>query len=145
MQPAQKFLLGGWHRGVAVVLLLVLVFAPSCSSVCQARSCPISQSANSDSDCHHRQGVNPEDSQRLMASGGSCGSHELPAALPEGKGSCKARIPAGTNYSPVFFKFVATRAGVLSDSFSSDAGAVGSSRGTPEGPFSLNAFASLRI
>jgi hypothetical protein len=143
---AQKFLLGGWYRGVAVLLLLVLVLTPSCSSVCQAWRCPISQPANSDSGCHHEQGANSEDSQRFTAAGASCGSHELLAALPEGKSSLGARVaPAGSSYSPVFFTVVATYAGVWSNSlFPRDTGPACTHR-SAAGQFSFDTFVSLRI
>jgi hypothetical protein len=145
-RAAQKFLVRGWYRGVACVMLLVLVLTPSCSSVCQAWRCPISQPANSDFSCHHEQGANSEDSQRFTAAGASCGWHELPAALPEGKSSLEERVtPADSSYSPAFFTVVATYAGVLSDSlFPRDTGPTCTHR-SAAGQFSFDTFVSLRI
>jgi hypothetical protein len=90
--------LRGWYRGVALILLSLLALTPSCSVICQARACPISQSADSDESCHHQQLVSSEDSLRFTAAFTPCESHELPALLPIDKGSFGANV---TSASPV--------------------------------------------
>ncbi len=94
----ENSVLRGWYRGVALVLLSLLALTPSCSVVCQARACPISQSANSDESCHHQQLASPEDSLRFTAAFTPCESHELPALLPIEKSSFGANL---TSASPV--------------------------------------------
>src|SRR5258708_15140278 len=94
----ENSLLRGWNRGVALVLLWVLALTSSCSVVCQARACPISQSADSDESCHHQQLASSEDSLRFTAALTPCESHELPALLPIDKSSFGANL---TSASPV--------------------------------------------
>jgi len=72
-------------RGIALVLLLALVLTPSCSTVCPAQNCPISQPAEREAGCHHESAMNSDDSATITAASASCGLHELPVALPEGR------------------------------------------------------------
>lgn len=138
-----------WYRGLAIVLLLVLVLTPSCSSVCQARTCPISQPANSDSSCHHQQGkgMGSEDSVAVTSAGGPCGLHELLIALPVAKSGLEGIVtPASSTDTSVFFPAVSTYAKVSSDSsFPRGTAAKRVSRRSPAGQFSFDTFVYLRI
>ena len=112
----ENSLLRGWNRGVALVLLSLLALTPSCSVVCQARACPISQSADSDESCHHQQLASSEDSLRFTAPFTPCESHELPALLPIDKSSFGANL---TSASPItvsaFFAVLASYDRISSD------------------------------
>ena len=94
----ENSVLRGWYRGVALILLSLLALTPSCSVVCQARACPISQSADSDESCHHQQLASSEDSPRFTAAFTPCESHEFPALLPIDRSSFGASL---TSASPV--------------------------------------------
>src|SRR5258707_79806 len=94
----ENSVLRGWNRAVALVLLSLLALTPSCSVVCQARACPISQSADSGESCHHQQLASLEDSLRFTAAFTPCESHELPALLPIDKSSSGANL---TSASPI--------------------------------------------
>ena len=146
-RAAQEFALRGWCRGVAGVMLLVLVLTPSCSSVCQARNCPIPQSANSDSSCHHEQGVSSEDSQRFTATGASCGLHELLIALPAGKSSLEASVTLTSSANSAAFIALTTTYAQVSNcsSIPRDTGPTRISRRSAAEQFSFDTFISLRI
>src|SRR5258708_37062637 len=90
--------LRGWYRGVALILLSLLALTPACSVVCQARACPISQSADSNESGHHQQLASSEDSLRFTTAFTPCESHEFPALLPIDRSSFGASL---TSASPV--------------------------------------------
>src|SRR5258708_24245594 len=100
--------LRGWYRGVALILLSLLALTPSCSVVCHARACPISQSADSDESCHHQQLASSEDSLRFTAAFTPCESHELPALLPIDRSSFGANLTSAV--SVAVYAFVAVLA-----------------------------------
>ena len=104
----ENSVLRGWYRGVALVLLSLLVLTPSCSLVCQTRACPISQSADSDASCHHQQVANSEDSLRFTAAFALCESHELPALLLLDKSSFGANLTSASSVTvSAFFAVLA--------------------------------------
>lgn len=139
--------LRAWYRALVVALLVALAFTPVCSSVCQAQTCRGSSAGNLDSDCHHAQGMNPEDALIITAAGKSCGLHELQVGLPAAKSNLEAIIaPASSTDSSVLFAAVSTDAKVLSDSsFPRDTGPNSVSRRSAAGQFSFDTFTFLRI
>jgi hypothetical protein len=148
-EAAQMSAVRGWYRCLALAVLVALILTPSCSSVCQARTCPISQPANSDSSCHHQQrtGMCSEDSLRMTAADGSCGLHELLIALPAAKSSLEPIVtPASSTNSSLFFAAVSTYAKVLSDSsFPRDIGPERRSGRSAARQFSFDTLIFLRI
>jgi hypothetical protein len=139
--------LRAWYRALALALLVALAFTPVCSSVCQARTCLDSSSGNLESDCHHAQGMNSEDTLRISAAGKSCGLHELQVGLPAAKCNLEAIVaPASSTDSSVFSRAVSTEAKVLSDSsFPQDTGLKSVSRRSGAAQFSFDTFIFLRI
>jgi hypothetical protein len=139
--------LRAWYRAFALALVVALAFTPICSSVCQARTCLDSSAGNLESDCHHAQGMNAEDTLRITAAGKSCGLHELQVGLPAARSNLEAIVaPASSPDSSVFFAALSTDARVLSHSaFPRDTGPKRVSRRFVAVQFSFDTFIFLRV
>ena len=147
---AKSWAVHGCYRGVAIALLLVLIVTPSCTSICQARTCANPQAANSDSDCHHEQGMGgmgPDVSPKLVAAGTSCGSHDWVAALPAGKSSLEKNIASTRSRNLSSFDAVSAAYAPVSThvSYGSDTGPVRFSHWSATRQFSFDRSVTLRI
>ena len=143
---ARNSAVGDCYRGVAIVLLLLLVVTPSCTSICQARACSNSQASNSDSDCHHEQGIGP-DGPRLMVAGPTCWSHDLVAVLPAGKASLPTRVTSSGSRDVSSFEALGAEYSPVSThvSFANDSGPAGFSHRSATRHLSFDRSVTLRI
>lgn len=138
--------LRGGCRGIALVLLAALLLSPSCSTVCSARNCPISQPADREAGCHHEPAMRSDDSATITAGAASCGLQELLVALPMGKyllenGAARA---SSTTLVPTV-ELAAAYAPVLSDSsLSRDTGPTHAVRSATR-QFTFDTFVYLRV
>ena len=138
--------LRGGGRGIALVLLVALVLSPSCSTMCSARNCPISQPAEREAGCHRESAALSDDSAMIRAGTAFCGLQELLVALPVGKYLLEygvARASSTTLVATV--ELAAAYAPVLSDSsLSRDTGPTHSVRSAAR-QFTFDTFVYLRV
>src|SRR5579859_6081165 len=132
-------------RGIALVLLLALVLTPSCSTVCPAQNCPISQPAEREAGCHHEAAMNSDDSATITAASASCGLHELPIALPEGRSLLDSGAARANSANLAATAATATYADSSDSSLSRAGGLACRSLQSAAKYFSFDTFVSLRI
>jgi len=78
------------YRALAVLLLLVFVLTPACSSFCQAQACQESNAAKQESGCHHQEQLTTDHSSSISAKAAKCGARDFLFALPESAGEWQA-------------------------------------------------------
>jgi hypothetical protein len=133
-------------RGIALVLLMALALSPSCSTMCPARNCPISQPAEREAGCHHEPAMNSDDSPTITAGTASCGLQKLLVALPVAKYLLETGVPRASSTTLVpTVELAATCAPVLSDSsLSRDTGPTHFVRSAAR-QFTFDTFVYLRV
>ena len=77
-------------RALAVLLLLVFVLTPACSSFCQAQACQESNATRQESGCHHQEQLATDHSSNISAKAAKCGARDFLFALPESAAEWRA-------------------------------------------------------
>jgi hypothetical protein len=95
---AIKLAFANKSRALAVLLLLVFVLTPACSSFCQAQACQESNATRQESGCHHQEQLATDHSSSISAKAAKCGARDFLFALPE-----SAEWRAGERTSASFY------------------------------------------
>jgi len=97
---AIKLTLANKSRALALLLLLVFVLTPACSSFCQAQACQESNATKQESGCHHQEQLTTDHSSNISAKATKCGARDLLFALPESAGEWRAGEKTSAPFDP---------------------------------------------
>src|SRR5438309_984912 len=87
-------------RALAVLLLLVFVLTPACSSFCQARACQESNATKQESGCHHQEQLTTDHASNISAKAAKCGARDFLLGLPESTGEWRAGERTSASFDP---------------------------------------------
>ena len=88
-------------RALAVLLLLVFVLNPACSSFCQAQACQESSATRQESGCHQEQ-LTTDHSSNISARAAKCGARDFLFALPESAAEWRAGERTSAPFDPAY-------------------------------------------
>jgi hypothetical protein len=87
-------------RALVVLLLLVFVLTPACSSFCQAQACQESNATRQESGCHHQEQLATDHSSSISAKAAKCGARDFLFALPESAAEWRAGERTSASFDP---------------------------------------------
>jgi len=87
---AIKLAFANKSRALALLLLLVFVLTPACSSFCQAQVCQESNATKQESACHHQEQLTTDQASNIRAKAAKCGARDFLLALPQSAGEWRA-------------------------------------------------------
>ena len=97
---AIKLAFANKSRALAVLLLLVFVLTPACSSFCQIQACQESNATRQESDCHHQEQLTTDHSSNISAKHAKCGARDFLFALPESAPEWRAGERTSSSFAP---------------------------------------------
>ena len=97
---AIKLAFANKSRALAILLLLVFVLTPACSSFCQAQACQESNATRQESGCHHQEQLTTDHSSSISAKTAKCGTRDFLFALPESAAEWRAGERTSASFDP---------------------------------------------
>src|SRR5258705_9980954 len=97
---AIKLAFANKSRALAILLLLVFVLTPACSSFCQAQACQESNATRQESGCHHQEQLTTDHSSNISAKAAKCATRDFLFALPESAPEWRAGESTSAPFNP---------------------------------------------
>ena len=90
-------------RTLAVLLLLVFVLTPACSSFCQAQVCQESNATKQESGCHQQEQLTTDRASNISAKAAKCGARDFLLGLPESAREWRAGERTSASFDPDYW------------------------------------------